>query len=372
MTVYYFTFSVVAFLSFLYCFLSGYQKVVIGRYTVYDENKKRVYLTASIMFILGFIGAIRGETVGTDLVNYVPRYYSIAGTDWGNLIYFKESWGFEWGFVIFCKLLSLLFPSNIQPFLIVTSTITIYGFYKFIAKFSKIPELSIFIFITYGYWSNSFNTVRQYIAIGLLSWAFVCWQEKNKIKALIITILAISIHASSVVFLLVFFLDKIKFSKKAFQVILIITIIIFLIPRSFLTTLLSFTSYFWYADRTGSGLSILIVLISIFILTYIMKSRIRKFDDKIDLWLWMLGIAIISNVMALEIGLFERIMRFFLISLFVIIPDISYTFRKRVGNIIIYSSVMLAFGLFYFLVLLSTPESSGNVIPYYTFWENYI
>lgn len=88
---------------------------------------------------LVFLSSLRGDTVGGDLENYLPNfdaYYYI-----NNL---KDLLGYnshEPGYVLFTKLISLLYPSH-RFYLIVTSICTLIGPFYLIYKYSKMPGLS--------------------------------------------------------------------------------------------------------------------------------------------------------------------------------------------------------------------------------------
>lgn len=354
------------FSSVMACLFLRYDRVMIGNISV-NSLKKIVFIF--IFIILTAVSALRGETVGTDMINYIPRYMIISHSNWNDLILLSYDLDFEIGFVLFCKAISILNPNNTQVFIIITSMIVSFGFYKFISKYSVIPFLSLFIFITYGYWINSFNIIRQSLAISILIWGISLWQEDKKILSFLMSILAISFHISSLIFLFICFFKKIKFSDFIFVISLFIIVGLFIMPRSLLVMLISLTPFGWYADRTGSGEHTFIVLLLIFLVTYILKIKISRFDKNIDLWLWMLSFALMANVLAFDIGLFERVMKFFLVCLLIIIPDLCYIYRKKFINFLFCFCVLIAFSCYFYLILMVSPESSSNTFPYYSIYS---
>lgn len=158
-------------------------------------RKAKIFLFVE-MLALCLISALRSSSVGTDMVTYIPRYEIIANSTWKELKALADSWNFEFGFVLFCKFVALFNPIDVQIFTVVTSIIFTIGFYLFIKEFSLLPQLSLLIFVAYGYWTNSFNTVRQYLAISLLLIALILWRKNKtstKIGAIILSMIAISL-----------------------------------------------------------------------------------------------------------------------------------------------------------------------------------
>jgi len=336
-----------------------------------QSNKMHIFLLVE-MAILCFVSAVRGNTVGTDMLTYIPRYSVIANTPWNELHNIMDSLDFEIGFVYFCKLISIIDPTDVQIFTIITSIISTVGFYVFIKKYSFLPQLSLLIFVGYGYWTNSFNTVRQYMAISVLLIALALWRKdkkSSKIIALVLTVVAASFHLSSICFVVLYFVKNRHISPKLFLAVLLVAAIILVIPMSVFETLLSLTPYGKYISRGGSGGSILIVLLVIFLFVYIMRAKTENADKNMSLWFWMFAFAIISNVMALKIGLFERIMRIFLVSMLTLIPNSVYVLKKNPLNLCVYLTGILLFSLYFYLILMSSQEACGYVIPYLPFWK---
>ena len=99
------------------------------------------------------------------------------------------------------------------------------------------------------------------------------------------------------------------------------------------------------------------------------RKQLSKIDKNAALWFWMFSISILANVFALKIGLFERIMRIFLVSLLTYIPNTIFTLRKDCLGLGVYLTVILLFSLYFYIVLMISQESSGYAIPYIPYWK---
>ncbi len=342
-----------------------------GQIKCRKRNRAYVLLLAE-MFTLCVISALRASSVGTDMSTYIPRYEVIANSTWNELKTLADTWNFEFGFVIFCKLISLINPLNAQIFTVITSIIFTIGFYLFIKEYSLLPQLSLLIFVAYGYWTNSFNTVRQYLALSLLLIALILWRKNKtgtKIGAILLSTIAISFHVSSICFIVLYFIKNRRVSEKAYLIVLGIALLIFLIPKSLIEGVLSATPYIKYINRKGSGGATLIVLLCMYLFVYMQRKPLSKIDKNASLWFWMFSIAILVNVLALKIGLFERIMRIFLVSMLIYVPNAIFTLKKSCLNFSLYLTVILLFSIYFYVVLMVSQESSGYAIPYITWWQ---
>ncbi len=373
MEIYSLVFMIVMVLAFFECLFMTYENIKVGdTLLTKDHYKSSRYLVFFFaMGVLFIIAAFRYRTVGIDMSRYIPRYEIIANTPWSELWSLPKRWGFEKGFIVICKLISYVPLGPQQTFTMVTSFMIISGMYIFMKKFSIAPFVSLVVYISYGYWTNSFNVVRQYLAIAILCVALKYFVENKKKMAYLLTILTITIHTSSAVFIPVFLLSKVKFTKKWMIVSLVISSIVLVIPLSLVNYLLSLTPYQWYITRSGSGESILIVLLAIYFSGFYLKREIDKIDKYSDIWFWMMSLSILFNMFALKVGLFERIMRIYLVCLLPLVADIVYCFGKskfKKYRVLFYIVVLIAWALYFYLIIMRTPKTSSGTIPYVPFF----
>ena len=135
----------------------------------FEKNKTREYgnknlLTKVAMFQLFLLSALRASNVGVDLKRYIPRFEYISSQNISSLLLVSKKTDFEFGFVLLNKAISII-SKNQQIYLAITSMIIMYSFSRFILKLSKIPLLSVLIFMSLGFWSGSMNILRQYLAL---------------------------------------------------------------------------------------------------------------------------------------------------------------------------------------------------------------
>ena len=185
------------------------------------ENKKLkivYYILTALPFFL--VSAFRYD-VGTD---YITRYTydfntMVKGTDIPNL---------EIGFKTMVKII-ILFTTDPLPVFVISSAIIVGLVMTTIFTKSKNMVLSILIFFIGGFYFDSLNIMRQYISICIVLFAyrFLLKERKQKLYYVIAVLIAATIHSTSLIMLVLLFLDKkmlanIKFVLPVTAVILLL------------------------------------------------------------------------------------------------------------------------------------------------------
>lgn len=330
------------------------------------DIKKIIVLLIVISFML--ISALRDISVGKDLINYIPRYTRLGESDWSNLFSVARSYSFEEGFAVFCK---VLYSFNPDPtfFLIVTSIIISIGFYN-LSKLSKMPIFTMFILFGFGIYGASMNIVRQFIAFSILTFSIKYITTRQLWKFLLVIIIATSFHTMALWFLPLYVLYAIKYSRNAMISILAISIFMASFGSPLVSLLIEKTSFAWYLSGLGkgSGESILLFLFSILLLVYFYRNEIIKVNQQDNLFIWSLSLAIIFNSLALNLGIFARLMTFFTPFIAILIPDLVHAIRENKANRYLSISVgivfIIFFVLYYQLVLMGGEAEAAQWFPY--------
>ena len=330
------------------------------------DIKKIIVLLIVISFML--ISALRDISVGKDLINYIPRYTRLGESDWSNLFSVARSYSFEEGFAVFCK---VLYSFNPDPtfFLIVTSIIISIGFYN-LSKLSKMPIFTMFILFGFGIYGASMNIVRQFIAFSILTFSIKYITTRQLWKFLLVIIIATTFHTMTLWFLPLYVLYAIKYSRNAMISILAISIFMASFGSPLVSLLIEKTSFAWYLSGLGkgSGESILLFLFSILLLVYFYRNEIIKVNQQDNLFIWSLSLAIIFNSLALNLGIFARLMTFFTPFIAILIPDLVHAIRENKANKYLSISVgivfIIFFVLYYQLVLMGGEAEAAQWFPY--------
>lgn len=351
-----------------------------------NSNKIKNILTilSAIPFIL--VSALRYD-VGTDyFYRYVPDYNSIVnGGNVDNL---------EIGFKLLINL-CILITKDYQILFIVTSIITITLFMYTIQKQSKNKALSITIFLLGGFFFQSLNILRQYMAIAIVFFSYR-YLLKSKYPIFIVSVvLAFFIHNASIVCLIMLLLKDREILN--FKTILIVALIIFIFGTPLINLFKSIaqnTRFNVYIDslydrgdmRKLTIVSNLIIYIFMY-LQYIVKRKNNTVIKEDIFYINMQGTTLIFIMLSSKFYLFFRIAYYFMIYQIVSIPyfiktidteklyqyyfkDIMKDTMKLNNSVIKKIPIILnIFIILYFSIILSYTNILNNdeeVLPYKT------
>ena len=172
------------------------------------EKKKKYYLAAvfvSFVFLTSFRYAI-----GFDYFSYRNIYQSVAEWSFRDILHF---YWYEPLFFVTCKLFSLtglsfpFFLTGIDLFLAFCAV-------WFIGRYSKMPWVSVYFYITLQFLAYNMNLIRQSIAICFFMFAYPFLKEKKIVPFAILIFTGGLFHNSLWFMAPFFFLLTVRFSWK--------------------------------------------------------------------------------------------------------------------------------------------------------------
>lgn len=336
-------------------------------------QRKSIKMTMVFVFFqMVLIAGLRNVNIGIDTKNYLNIYMFTQSVDLMDIFtYYLES-----GYVILNQFVKYLFDS-FNALLFINSLITLIGVYEFINRFSKNKIMSLFLFITLGYFSSTMNIMRQYIAlVFILNSYFYYIKEKNYFKVYINVLIASLFHSSSLfVAVAILFYDKI-YSKKIngynflYKCLITLSVITFSFITSYIFQLVFNNEYYDYIVN-GAGYTTSIFNLNFFIkvslsIIYLFVRK-KRFINKsclieMNFLNYLNFISCIVSIMAIKFSMFNRINLYFSFTLIVFIPilieNINMKFsEKKYIKFVIY----LSFFIVYIVSLLS---NNNGICPY--------
>jgi len=323
------------------------------------KNNKILFFI--IIFIILFIFSTFRNGLGTDYYYYANIY--------NNLDTSHTEFLFKLLFVTIPRVIS----KNAIIFFALTSFIINYFFLKTIFRYSQIVPLAIIIYITQFYF-NSFNIVRQFIAISLfLYYGIKILNEKRIVIYFIFIFLLAQIHYSMYFMIIFPFLGSHNFKKSIYWFIWIASFIIFFTQSynivniskifsstaklNFLSDKFNFVSdasnYFYGTFTTNIQLIIKNILCVVFIL------RIKYFKNNKNIYwlnLFLFG-AVLHNILfkyslyAVRIGYYGEV------ALLILIPLFINSFKEKKYRIILLILFVIFFSFSFYYRFIINGES---------------
>lgn len=341
----------------------------------HTAEKKRNKIAFWGMLIIFLILALKGETVGYDIAGYKEQYYLSGEKAWHDVSYVY----FEPGYITLTKIFAKS-GASFQLFMAVVYALACSSIYFFIKKCSKNPTLSLLIFICYSFFVFYISGVRQTIAMSLCLIAYMVFQRRTKVTyilSFLINWLAISMHTSAIIFLVVLIISFVR-SKKINIVIWVGLILTSIVIRPLVWELVNryLKEVNINTDMRLAGNFLFLCGIGLFMYfvnprSHILHLNLKENDateeeeEQNVFFTRMILLCICANLVLSG----HTLLRAAMYPMLFTIPGLPNTIRRinsKAGFIVNYVIIIFFILLFYFETL--KPGQLG-ITPYVFFWE---
>lgn len=327
---------IIYLLTILYTYFASYlyTKVTVRRNIIgSNENlikRKRSFLLYIISILPAIVVSGIRYGIGVDYIKVYDRsYHLIANGSYDNQII-----QFEWGFKQLCRILSLFFKESSGMFF-VTSAIIILLFFKAFKINSKSYLMSILIFFFGGVYFDSFNGIRQYIAIGIFLIAIKYVEEGKFWKYTILIAFATFFHTSCIILIPAYFLSKVEIKK---EIAIGLAFIAFLIQSRLLNLLMTIMAFvpkyneYLVRNTLGNQVSFSTSGLVLSIIAFVVLLAVEKKMKESSYGKFLYNMAILGVVIALISGFlpFADRLLYYTKSLYIIsIPYAGFCVKNR-------------------------------------------
>lgn len=333
-----------------------------------DVVVRRIY-TIVLISVSSLIYGLRGIT-GTDSYSYINFYY--------NHVYGIQRWvEIEKGFTAINNLASLFLPYWLFMFLIsfVSTTLIVIS----INRYKDVIDVYLALVIYYStLFLTSLNIVRQSLAVSLCVYAICLYLDNNKILIpLIIIIIAVTMHTSALICLIVFisgYLFEKKKSNVFFLLALIITMYLVLnrnVFGSIVGRILDsqyYAGYFMRDSFTGGSflkyflkISPIIIVSSLYYQAYLKRKGMRTLYVYMVLGYILSALGAVLDTQVGRIGSYFTSLAMFVLPYCVNndlqIKSLKLKISKNISKIVVFSYFIGI--LFYNLYM-----NYGEIVPY--------
>lgn len=329
-------------------------------------KQKNIEFSLIYIFVIAFLcfGMLRGTGIGTDYYNYQDIFYSPDNIEPGYKLI---------GFII--KKLGGNFHLFIAVFFFISFILKLYCF----KKLSLYPFLSILLYLGFWFLVYDMNGIRQGMSLGFVGVSLIYLQKRDLRTHLLLVILGILSHFSTVVFLPFYFITKYDFTYKiGYSIFLIALVLAILGVSEYIIVLLcgfigidnhlASRALSYGMDNTYNN-NILysfstIHRLFIFLITCLYINRIKANDTLKNIFLWA---ALINITIYLLFSQFElistRLSLYYRFTECIFLSYLPSAFTKNINKIAI--GILLCFYVIWQVyTTLSIP--GGNLYPYYS------
>lgn len=345
--------------------------------------KKKKFFLFIAMAILFFFMAMRSISVGADTRQYCAAFKQIHNLRWADIftanIYGANSRNWilplESGYRLYNKIIAI-FSSNTQTITIINSLLIIGINYFLIKRNSKNPMLSVWLYITLGVYQTQMNVTRNAIAILIVYLSFSFIEQKKFLNYSLCVLLAVTIHTSTIVLIVLYWLiNVIKITKKKINIIFGTALLFASTFSNFRTYLIGFvpTRYRLYFMASGADLEVMavgLVHIGLVVLVFLGTQKSARGDilKSESIGVWMLILDICSYVMAFSFSLATRLAGLFGPYLIYFIPSVIERGITEKKEKRLFTFLVVVFCGIQYIVRLHF-NNIGSTMPYLFFWE---
>lgn len=360
---------------FLILILITLSYFLINMTNIHLKNKKLSFIIVAGTLLILF-SSIRSDNVGNDL----PLYYKIfdCTNDLSLMDLFSGALqskkfisipvyngNYEAGYILFTKLISIISNTHLSYKLFTSLFINIPILF-FIYRHSKNVLLSVWIYILFGFYTQSFVIIRQYMALSMTVLAVHFLNENNYKKAIIFSLISCTFHNTAVISL---FFILIKYFWKTilrFSKFILLGLILFSFISKPLLEFLILKFYPFYSDKivSGEGMNLFLLLLFILISLIFMMKRQGKTKKDIEFYFILFLLGTILQLYTLNFSLLNRLALYLQFYIVIALPnvlelyDINHLKEKRI--------IMLSFILLFlcFFIFNLNFNDSGEVRDY--------
>ena len=262
------------------------------------------YCFAIMSFLPIFIVAAIRYEVGTDWPIYLDYYH------WIN----EESKGFSEKLFNLMNKIVYRTVNDFQGIIVLVAFCSYFFLFKAIYQQSVSAPLSLIVFFISCMYFASMNQLRQAISMPIMLYAYKYIRDKKPIRYFFWCIVATLFHASSIVYIPLYFIAKFKPTLRRYVSIFGLIIITLPVLQMLLEILINHSKYAWYSYsiyNVGDEANNFYVLGFIFqLILLIIMSYYRFSSDQEDaLYDGMLNCYFLSVVMLLFTSVLSQVLR---------------------------------------------------------------
>jgi transmembrane protein EpsG len=230
---------------------------------------------------------------------------------------------------------------------LITNVLIVIVFYNY----SRMIELSLYVYITGGLFLVSMNGIRQVLAAAIAFTAINYLIKGNWIKYSLIILFASSFHQSALILIPFYFLVRYRAWSKSTVIVIVLAVLAVVGFDQFsalLFTALDDTQYSGYENFDEGGSNILRTLVAggpLFI-AYLGRKRLKNIFPHSDYIVNMALFGVVFMLISTQWWIFARVSIYFELYNLILISWIAKLFSERDGRILYYG--MLVCYLFYF------------------------
>lgn len=319
------------------------QSRIVSMFSGSEKRKRNIIIFCAVTIIL--FSSIRALEVGSDTQTYVRAYQRMPSISFEAIIKRQVLTVFEPGYLIICKLFSYISTTDFF-FKFWTSALSVIPIAIFVNKFSAYPTLSFALYCMSNQLLFEMCIIRQSLSMGIVALAYVVIINRKQrwiLKALILILVACTIHTSGIVGIALIPMALIKKIDAKYYLVSLISILLICLLGS------RVVNFFFYGSEyivSGGGIGRIVISLGIIAVINSYKNILEVYDENAIIWEQCAIISLLMQVMSYFFIMTTRTALFFTITYIVSIPNILAPLKrsqKMILGSIVFSLYMILF-----------------------------
>lgn len=290
-----------------------------------SRNDLLFLVTVSVAMII--ISSLRAHTVGIDYDMYANYYKQVYDGGWSFLISSANGYRIEPGYSLLNFIVSRFTP-DVRVFMAVVSVLVTVLTAVLAYKYTPIPWITMYVYVSFGFFVNTLSFIRQSIAIAIFLFAVPYLMKRKFLPYLLIVILAATFHKSILVMVVAYFVAFIPVNWKSLTAYVVGTGVImacswqiFAFITKYIFTYYATSEGMYYIAVGRDWNTAVVPVLTAIVAVILMKPLLRRNPANLALINFSIFSAILF-IMTCQRFLFQRIGTMFFTTAIILIPEI--------------------------------------------------
>lgn len=341
----------------------GQRSVPLNPQNLTRQRLRNIVVLSAIFIALLAVSALR-KGIGHD-------YWEFTGIF--SLIEQDRYVSTEFGFNMVVRICHFLFgPDNYFIIFALFAGATIWlfvrGLYEQAGKFG----FSFFLFMMFGYYLSSMNTIRYYLVLAIALYASAFLLKKEYVKFILCILFGACFHKAVLFVLLAYPLALIKWNKITVPLVTVFTGSLLLFPNAYRWLIFKFYPFYENSvyDTGETSLSNILRCVAVLVFALIFYKRALKGNKK-NMFYFNLNLeALIVYSCCSFIPVVSRIGFFLNIFQIFLIPNVIGSMEKKWQKVLFTTLTILAGVAYFAMFLLACRNDDTRLIPYWNWILN--
>ena len=300
------------------------------------DQKKKTYCTiVAVQWIL--ISGLRGLTVGNDTSQYLYLFEEGLNTSWDTAV--SNYWNYLFhgldvsdpGYYLLQKIFQV-FTQDYRMWLFFIAIVFTSLMARWVYKYSSMPDVSFVIYSVLFFAFYSLTGHRQTLATALIFFLGYEYAKKRQfVKFAIVAFIAFTLHKSSLVFILYYFIANISITPLYAAIMIVAATVIVLFGKELYGPVaLAFGFDESQIEYDGGGAeTYATILLLVCVVTFIFAPWINKQRRDAKYIFNLVFLTITSTLLVYQNQSFMRIQQYYSMVIMIAIPEIIHAVDKK-------------------------------------------